>query len=182
MLPPAIFGTFISSLFSQSSTSSTLRFPELWMPLCFKYSFNQGTGLQWKLPAAESAILCPLSLAYMRLPSSQECAVKNIERTLLFSNVVAWFFGYSKIPINSWKRQKMGIDFKERFYQEVIKKDNSHRRKRKAGERWSVDRRYGMGNKKLMKRNVKRKTKPNNNMSNGDTLEHYTSSYITVPR
>ena len=49
------------------------------------YSFNQGTGLQWKLPAAESAILCPLSLAYMRLPSSQECAVKNIERTLFSS-------------------------------------------------------------------------------------------------
>ena len=47
-----MFGTFICSLFSQSSTSSTLRFPELWMPLYFKYSFNQGTGLQWKLLAA----------------------------------------------------------------------------------------------------------------------------------
>ena len=29
----------------------------------------------------------------------------------------------------------MGMDFKERFYQEVIKKDDSHRQKRKAGER-----------------------------------------------
>ena len=79
----ANFGNFICSLFSQSSTSSTLRFPELWMPLCFKYSFNQGTGLQWKLLAEESAILCPLSLAYMGLPSSQERASKNFERSLL---------------------------------------------------------------------------------------------------
>ena len=78
----ANFGNFICSLFSQSSTSSTLRFPELWMPLCFKYSFNQGTGLQWKLLAAESAFLCPLSLAYMGQPSSQERASKNFERTL----------------------------------------------------------------------------------------------------
>ena len=38
-------GTFISSLFSQSSTRSTLHIPQLWMPLCFKYYFNQGTGL-----------------------------------------------------------------------------------------------------------------------------------------